>query len=132
LSSPLPAANSRRSFCFQRLGEIDILLRLPPARFPIAVEALKQHFQIKQPDNWSPEFASLGDGAGYRLPVGVQVVVKDSSADFLLFLRDYFVENPRALRDYNQVKASYSNGSNDDYWKAKNEFLSRILASRNT
>jgi GrpB-like predicted nucleotidyltransferase (UPF0157 family) len=42
-------------------GDIDILLRILPSDFPAVVDALKRHFQIKQPANWTPEFASFGD-----------------------------------------------------------------------
>ena len=113
-------------------GDIDILLRTLPSDFPAAVDALKQHFQIKQPANWTPEFASFGDDTAYALPVGVQVVIKDSSVDFLLFLRDYFIDNSEALNEYNRLKAAHSKDGQEDYWKAKNKFLSRILVGRKT
>lgn len=113
-------------------GDIDILLRVKPPDFPIVVEALKQHFQIKQPENWTPEFASFGDDTAYPLPVGVQVVVRDSSVDFLLFLRDYFIENSAALTEYNRLKTAHCKDGPEGYWKAKNELLARILAGRKT
>jgi len=113
-------------------GDIDILLRILPSDFPAVVVALKQHFQIKQPANWTPEFASFGDDTTYALPVGIQVVVKDSSADFLLFLRDYFVENSAALTEYNRLKTAHCKDGQEAYWNAKNEFLSRILAGKKT
>lgn len=111
-------------------GDIDILLRLPPDDFMVAVEVFKQHFQLKQPDNWTAEFASFGDDTKYALPVGLQVVVKDSENDFFLFLRDYFIENPEALHEYNRLKVVNSAGGEERYWNAKNDFLTRILAGR--
>jgi GrpB-like predicted nucleotidyltransferase (UPF0157 family) len=113
-------------------GDLDILVRVSPPAFPAAVEVLKPHFQIKQPANWTPAFASFGDDHGYDLPVGIQVVARDSREDFLLFLRDYFIENPKALEVYNRLKANHSDGGHEDYWRAKDEFLSRILATRRT
>ena len=113
-------------------GDIDILLRILPSDFPAVVDTLKQHFQIKQPANWTPEFASFGDDTTYALPVGIQVVVKDSSVDFLLFLRDYFIENSAALAEYNRLKTAHCKDGQEAYWNAKNEFLSRILARRKT
>jgi len=111
-------------------GDIDTLLQVLPSDFTAVVDVLKQHFQIKQPANWTPEFASFGDDTTYALPVGIQVVVKDSSADFLLFLRDYFIENSAALTEYNRLKTAHSEDGQEAYWNAKNEFLSRILAGR--
>jgi len=111
-------------------GDVDVLLRVSPARFSAAVDVLKQHFNVKQPANWTPEFASFGDDTGYELPVGVQVVVKDSSADFLLFLRDYFIQSPEALDEYNRLKMANSDGDPEGYWKAKDEFFATILASK--
>jgi GrpB-like predicted nucleotidyltransferase (UPF0157 family) len=111
-------------------GDIDFLLRVTPARFPTAVGALKQHFEVRQPDNWTPEFASFGDDASYDLPIGVQVVVKDSSVDFLLFLRDYFTTNADALSEYNRLKVTHCGSGQEGYWKAKDQFLAKILASR--
>ena len=101
-------------------------------RFPEVVDLLKHHFSVKQPSNWSPEFASFGDDTGCDLPVGIQVVVKDSGADFLLFLRDYFLGHPEALNEYNRLKATHSEGSLEEYWKAKDHFLAKILSSRST
>lgn len=113
-------------------GDIDVLLRVPLRRFSTAVDVLRQHFQIKQAVNWTPEFASFGDDTGYELRVGIQVVIKDSSMDFLLFLHDHFLHNPQALDEYNRLKTAHSDADHEHYWKAKDEFLSRILAARKT
>jgi len=111
-------------------GDIDIVLRTAPADIGKVVATLKAHFQIKQPENWTPEFASFGDDTADALPIGVQVVVRDSSADFLLYLRDYFIQNPVALAEYNQLKAAHAGDSPEGYWKAKDAFLAKILAEK--
>jgi uncharacterized protein len=113
-------------------GDIDILLRTSPSDFALTVAALKRHFQIKQRANWTLEFASFGEDAAYDLPVGVQVVVKNSRMDFFLFLREYFIKNPASLDEYNRMKAAHSRDGEKGYWKAKDEFLSKILAGRKT
>jgi GrpB-like predicted nucleotidyltransferase (UPF0157 family) len=64
------------------------------------------------------------------LPLGVQVVVKDGSEDFLLFLRDYFVSHGDALAEYNRLKMIHAAKGPEGYWKAKDKFLTKILASR--
>jgi GrpB-like predicted nucleotidyltransferase (UPF0157 family) len=111
-------------------GDVDVLLLVSPGRFQATVDALRRHFDIKQPANWTSEFASFGDDLGYELPLGVQVVVKDSSADFLLFLRDYFIANPDALGEYNLLKMAHAAEGPERYWSAKDSFLATILTSR--
>jgi GrpB-like predicted nucleotidyltransferase (UPF0157 family) len=110
-------------------GDVDVLVRVSSRQFPIAVDALKRHFDVKQPVNWTPEFASFGSDAGYELPLGVQVVVKDSKDDFLLFLRDYLITNKAALEEYNRLKVKHAREGAEGYWRAKNEFLEKILGS---
>ena len=111
-------------------GDIDVLLRVPASEFGAAVEVLRQHFAIKQPENWDPYFASFGRDSSYALPLGVQLVVKDSEADFFLFIPDYFVSIPESLAEYNRVKSTASTGSAAEYWAAKNRLLARIVALR--
>jgi GrpB-like predicted nucleotidyltransferase (UPF0157 family) len=111
-------------------GDVDILARVSPACFATAVEALRQQFVVKQPANWTAAFASFGDDLGYALPVGIQVVIKDSSDDFLLFLHSYLLSNRDALEEYNRLKRIHAREGAESYWKAKDAFLSKILASR--
>jgi len=54
-------------------------------------------------------------------------MVKDSNSDFLLYLRDYFRSRPAALREYDQLKVAQANAGAEDYWRAKDEFLAKIL-----
>ena len=111
-------------------GDVDVLVRVSPARFQATVEVLQAHFAVKQPMNWTSDFASFGDDTGYELPLGIQLFVRDSSGDFLLFLRDYFIANPDALADYNRLKMAHADEGPEGYWKAKDAFLAKILASR--
>jgi GrpB-like predicted nucleotidyltransferase (UPF0157 family) len=111
-------------------GDLDVLLRVSPEGFPAVVDTLRRQFQVKQPDNWTPQFASFGDDTTFELPVGIQVVVKDSENDFLLYLRDYLVQNPKALAECNRLKMANADKGPAQYWKAKNKFLQQILATR--
>jgi GrpB-like predicted nucleotidyltransferase (UPF0157 family) len=111
-------------------GDVDVLVRVSPARFPAAVEALRRVFAVRQPDNWTAQFASFGDDTGYELPLGVQVVVRDSGADFLLFLRDHLRANPDVLAEYNRLKSAHAHDGAEGYWQAKDAFFGRILAAR--
>jgi len=111
-------------------GDLDVLLRVSPERFPAVVDRLKRDFQIKQPNNWTPQFASFGSDTKFELPVGIQVVVNGSENDFLLYLRDHLVRHPKALAEYNRLKMANADKGPEEYWKAKNEFLQKILAER--
>ena len=111
-------------------GDLDVMVRVPPSQFPAAVTQLKTAFSIKQPKNWNGSFASFGDDTGYGLPLGVQLVAKNSESDFFLFLRDHFIQYPKALKAYNQLKIRHAGKGSQAYWKAKHIFLSAILATR--
>jgi GrpB-like predicted nucleotidyltransferase (UPF0157 family) len=111
-------------------GDLDIMVRVSSARFPDAVAKLKTSFSLKQPKNWNDSFASFGDDTGYVLPLGVQLIVKDSESDFLLFLRDHFIKHPEVLEAYNQLKLRYADQGPEAYWQAKDTFLTEILAKR--
>jgi GrpB-like predicted nucleotidyltransferase (UPF0157 family) len=111
-------------------GDVDLLLRVRPSCFPATVELLKSHFAIKQPENWTPEFASFGDDTSHELPLGVQVVVRESNTDYLLFLRDYLCCHEEALREYNRLKMAHAVEGPEGYWRAKNQFFEKLLALR--
>jgi GrpB-like predicted nucleotidyltransferase (UPF0157 family) len=111
-------------------GDVDLLVRVSPAQLAPTIAALQRCFVVKQPENWTADFASFGDDTGHALPLGIQVVVKDSSADFLLYLRDYFMAHRDALEQYNRLKMSHARQGAESYWKAKDEFLQGILAAR--
>jgi GrpB-like predicted nucleotidyltransferase (UPF0157 family) len=111
-------------------GDVDILARVAPEHFAAAVAALRTHFGVKQPDNWTAAFASFGDDVGYALPVGIQLVIKDSRDDFLLFLHQYLLSHPDTLEEYTRLKQTHASEGAESYWQAKDAFLGKVLASR--
>lgn len=113
-------------------GDLDVLLRVEDSEFHSAIERLRTSFAVKQAENWDPCFASFGSDTDYDLPVGVQLVVKDSEADFFLFVRDHLISNAEALAAYNRIKLEAADKSPDEYWSAKNRFLSSIVALKAT
>jgi len=112
-------------------GDLDLLVQVSPKKFPLAINVLKKYFDVKQPANWTKEFASFGNDDAYPLPLGIQVVIEESSMDFFLFLRDYFNSKPDAVESYNALKREHAADGGEAYWQAKNAFLEKILASRN-
>jgi GrpB-like predicted nucleotidyltransferase (UPF0157 family) len=111
-------------------GDLDVLVRVDRVRFQPARDLLRGSFEVKQPQNWDAHFASFGSDAGYALPVGVQLVVKESEADFFLFVHEYILSHPDILATYNRVKQEYADESPAEYWSAKDRVLAPIVALR--
>lgn len=111
-------------------GDVDVLLRVDAPDFLPAVEALRQHFAINQPENWTEGFASFADERSYAFPLGVQLVAKASEYDFFVFLVDYFTAHPDALAEYDRVKREAAPLGVEEYRRAKERFLAPILAAR--
>ena len=42
--------------------------------------SLRQHYRVRQPQNWNPGFASFSDD-GAELPLGVHVTIKGDAED---------------------------------------------------
>ena len=71
-------------------GDLDVLVRVPAARFAATVATLRDLYTVHQPENWTPTYASFVDPASADPPVGVQLVVA-GSADDALFAPFLFV-----------------------------------------
>ena len=119
-ATPIPGALTK--------GDLDVLLRVENSMFASASDILRKIFAIKQPQNWNPYFASFGSDTGYSLPLGVQLVVKDSEADFFLFVRDYLLSHPEIVAELNRVKRACADRSAEEYWSAKDRILAPIVA----
>jgi GrpB-like predicted nucleotidyltransferase (UPF0157 family) len=107
-------------------GDVDVNVRVDPARFAAVVETLGRDLPAAQPENWTPSFASFASTA-YALPLGVQVTAIGSPDDFLLALRDLLRSDPELLRRYDELKVGFARGGADAYWRAKDEFLRRLI-----
>jgi GrpB-like predicted nucleotidyltransferase (UPF0157 family) len=111
-------------------GDVDVLLRVEAPDFLPAAESLRSRFVINQPENWTSVFASFADENSFPFPLGVQLVVKDSEADFFLFLVEYFTSKPEYLAEYNRIKMESAPLGVVEYWNAKERYLTPIIASR--
>jgi len=109
-------------------GDLDIQILVSPSDFESAKEKLGKHFEIRQPKNWTSSFASFGDDVTYDLQVGVQLASRDSESDFLVYLRDYLIDHPEELREYNSIKEANARFGADQYWREKDKFFAKILA----
>jgi GrpB-like predicted nucleotidyltransferase (UPF0157 family) len=107
-------------------GDVDVSLRVAPERFDAAVAALRGRYEVAQPENWTPTFASFS-APGYELPLGIQVAAAGSKDDFLVALRDRMRAEPELARAYDEVKRDAAAGGPDAYWAAKDAFLKGVL-----
>lgn len=106
-------------------GDLDVNLRIGANEFGDVVERLSARFEIAQPQNWTPTYASFTD-SGRALPVGIQVTVEGSPDDFLVAQRDRLLADDRLRREYERVKREAAPSGPDAYWSAKDAFLGRI------
>lgn len=113
-------------------GDVDVFVRVAREDFADTVAALGSKFEIRQRENWTPDFASFGEDQRYGLPLGVQVAVRGGTADFLIYLRDHLRDRPEELRRYNELKQAHAARGARGYWEAKDVFLTEILARRGT
>jgi GrpB-like predicted nucleotidyltransferase (UPF0157 family) len=107
-------------------GDVDVNVRVDAHAFAAVVAALREHYDVAQPENWTPEFASFSTDH-YALPFGIQVTVIGSKNDHLVELRDRMRADPDLLRRYDECKTAAASAGAGEYWKAKNAFLQAIL-----
>jgi len=108
-------------------GDVDVNVRVEGSTFSAVVTALRGRFAVAQLENWTATFASFACDS-YALPLGIQVTVIGSTDDFLLTLHDRIRASPELVRRYDDVKVGAAPRGRTAYWKAKNEFLQRLLA----
>ena len=107
-------------------GDLDVNVRVEPGDFDDAVAALRERFDVAQPENWTAGFASFSTGA-YELPLGLQVTAIGSPDDFLLALRDRMRADPELARRYDEIKRRAAADGPLAYWEAKNRFIAGLL-----
>lgn len=108
-------------------GDLDLVVRVSPARFAEAVNALREAFEVRQPENWSATFASFGSDVGHPVPVGIQLVVRDSASDVFVWFRDRLAARPELLEAYNRLKHEHVGLGDGRYRQAKHQFITEVL-----
>jgi GrpB-like predicted nucleotidyltransferase (UPF0157 family) len=107
-------------------GDVDVNLRVSREQFDAAVAALSERFDIAQPHNWTATYASFSDDRR-ALPVGIQVTIRGSDADFLVELQDLLRNDSNLRAEYNRIKREHAVAGADVYRRAKNNFLQPLL-----
>ena len=109
-------------------GDLDICVLVEQADFNQADQILARHFARNVGSDLPDALSSFVD-ASRRVPVGVQLVVRGSRADFFVQWRE-LLRGSRELRDaYNELKSRWHGRSHDDYRVAKSDFIERVLAT---
>lgn len=107
-------------------GDVDLNVRVKLKDFEKAKEELEKLYEINQPENWTPNFASFKNDTGFVLPVGVQLTIIGSKSDEFVKLRDLLINNSHLLEEYNQMKLKYEDKDMDEYRKEKAAFFERL------
>ena len=107
-------------------GDLDVNVRVEKDRFSEAVDALKQLYDINQPDNWEDDFASFKTDK-LEIDFGVQLTVLHSRSDVFAKKRDALINNSVLVKKLNEIKRKYNWMSMDEYRKGKANFFESIL-----
>ena len=111
-------------------GDLDLLVRVPAARFEAAVATLRGLYAVHQPENWTPTYASFADAAAADPPVGVQLAVAGSGDDAQFGpFRDALIASPALLEEYNALKRGLDGADYAHYTDVKGAFVERVLAA---
>lgn len=62
-------------------GDFDSCIQVTEADFQTAMDILKEHYEINQPHNWTPTYASFKDE---DQDIGVQLCVQGSNDDYFV------------------------------------------------
>jgi GrpB-like predicted nucleotidyltransferase (UPF0157 family) len=109
-------------------GDVDLLVRVARADFPMAVKALGGVYAVHQPQNWTASLASFIDAEASEPPVGVQLVASGSADDTLFVsFRDALIADAALLAEYNELKRSLAGEDYERYTEKKGEFVERVL-----
>jgi GrpB-like predicted nucleotidyltransferase (UPF0157 family) len=106
-------------------GDVDLLVRIDPARFAEADLALAQSYERNTGSIRNSVFASFH----VTEEVGVQLVSKGSDMNFFLGFRDALLQSADLRAAYNELKQRHAEESNDDYRQAKDRFIAEVLAA---
>lgn len=109
-------------------GDLDINVRVKKEDFETATAILKGMYEINQPDNWTPNYASFKEDTNLELPLGVQLTVIDSPDDVFVVQRDTLLNHPELVEKLNTLKMQYEGKSMEEYRKAKGELFKEIMS----
>ena len=109
-------------------GDLDINIRVQKENFNPAIEILKNHYEINQPENWTENFASFKSKIR-GIDFGVQLTIIGSPTDDFVKLRDILIKNPDLIKKFNLMKQTYNGKDMEEYRKEKAKFFEGLRKS---
>ncbi|MGH7141585.1 MAG: GrpB family protein [Minisyncoccia bacterium] len=104
-------------------GDLDINVRVQEKVFSDAVERLKGAYEINQPHNWTPAYASFKDDSR---DLGIQLTAVGSPVDYFVAQRDILRAHPGKVVELNRLKEKFEGKDMDSYRLAKGEFFEKL------
>jgi GrpB-like predicted nucleotidyltransferase (UPF0157 family) len=105
------------------LGDLDIQVRVGKKDFSSCVVELSKLYHRNRPELWTPEFALFHQKDHPELPMSIILTVIDSPFDDFSASRDYLIQHPEVLSEYNALKSQYEGKSYEEYRSAKRAFF---------
>lgn len=103
--------------------DIDIQIRVEQGRFEEILTIMQNLYHINHKEIWTNELAIFKDRR--ENDVDLMLTVIGSKYDEYYKLRDYFIANPDALEQYNDLKKQYEGKPYHEYRSAKTAFLGK-------
>jgi GrpB-like predicted nucleotidyltransferase (UPF0157 family) len=107
-------------------GDLDIVVRVGERDFAAAEQALEGRFARNLGSDRSAYFAAFEDG-GATPHLGIQLVVIGSACDDFHPFSAALRADPALVVEYNRLKQARHGKPMDDYRRAKDAFITRVL-----
>jgi len=101
--------------------DVDIQVRVEKKSFEEALNFLSKKYREKHPEIWRDGFAAFNTKKECSIDIVLTSV--DSKYDDFYKVRDFLINNPEKLKEYNALKMSFEGKPLADYKKSKAEFL---------
>jgi GrpB-like predicted nucleotidyltransferase (UPF0157 family) len=103
--------------------DVDIQIRVPQEKFSEVMKKLIPVLSPKHASVWDDRFGLFSEQPGTQVDIDYMVTVIGDHRDDYYKIRDYFINNPIALDEYNKLKRSFEGKPYDEYRIAKKEFI---------
>ncbi|QAY65796.1 GrpB family protein [Paenibacillus protaetiae] len=107
-------------------GDLDIQVRVTMEQFEQAVQLLSAQYVINEGSSQSEFFRAFKDDTTDP-PLGIQLTVMGSEADFFYKFREVLLMNETYKTKYDELKTKYEGHSMERYRDAKNDFFEWLM-----
>lgn len=104
--------------------DIDIQIRIPRQFFEKVIEEMEKYYVPKHRDIlWNNNWAIFRADDFTKDDIDYLITVIDAPEDDFYKVRDYLINHPEVLEEYNNLKLRYEGHPYGEYRKAKQNFL---------